>query len=320
MATLPSWPDLAQGNTGKNVSALQSLLNYRNGNTALTVDGSFGPAVHSAVVAYQRSKGLTANGIAGANTLSSLRATVQNGTANNAVRAAQHLLSKFESLTIDGSFGPGTVTAVRAFQQKMAITVDGSIGPTTWQYLFGYASYPGGGSTGSAKTLAMPSGKNCNWNQKHSGVTKFFGASACTLITGLNVGNFYATTSAGYTPTNMNSSTYWTSAGYTWAVPGPGQIGGKVCEGSSKATCLARIKTEIDAGRPVVVNIGSITANHTVFAYGYNNSAKDFSNILVHDPANMTTSSVNGRVTDLQNAMNYSSRQGIWSLRLTSRG
>lgn len=147
MANLPPWPILAQGNTGKNVYALQCLLNYRNNNTALTLDGSFGPAVYSAVVAYQTANGMTADGKAGANTLSKLVAVVQSGTVNNAARAAQYCLSKFESLTIDGSFGPGSVTAAKAFQTGMGIDVDGSVGPTTWQYLFGYDAYPGGGTT-----------------------------------------------------------------------------------------------------------------------------------------------------------------------------
>lgn len=112
MATAPSWPNLAKGNTGTNVRALQCLLNHRNGNTALTVDGSFGPAVHNAVVAFQQSQGITSNGIAGKDTLSRLVAVVQQGARNEAVRGAQHLLSKFETLDIDGSFGPGCLTAV----------------------------------------------------------------------------------------------------------------------------------------------------------------------------------------------------------------
>ena len=145
MATTPSWPNLAKGNTGTNIKALQCLLNYRNNNTALAVDGSFGPGVYDAVVAFQKSKGITANGIAGKDTLSRLVAVVQNGNRNEAVRGAQHLLSKFESLTTDGSFGPGCLTAVKNFQKKMGISVDGSVGPTTWQYLFGYDKYPGGG-------------------------------------------------------------------------------------------------------------------------------------------------------------------------------
>lgn len=149
MASVPSWPNLAQGNTGTNVKALQCLLNYRNNNSALAVDGSFGPSVYNAVVAFQKSKGITANGIAGKDTLSRLVAVVQQGARNEAVRGAQHLLSKFETLDIDGSFGPGCLTAVKNFQSKMAISVDGSVGPTTWQYLFGYNAYPGGGGGSS---------------------------------------------------------------------------------------------------------------------------------------------------------------------------
>lgn len=119
MASTPSWPNLAKGNTGTNIKALQCLLNYRNKNTALAVDSSFGPAVYNAVVAFQKSKGITANGIAGKDTLSRLVAVVQNGNRNEAVRGAQHLLSKFESFDIDGSFGPGCLTAVKNFQKKM---------------------------------------------------------------------------------------------------------------------------------------------------------------------------------------------------------
>ena len=61
MASIPSWPNLAKGNTGTNIKALQCLLNYRNNNTALAVDGSFGPSVYNAVVAFQKSKGRLAH-------------------------------------------------------------------------------------------------------------------------------------------------------------------------------------------------------------------------------------------------------------------
>lgn len=134
MATTPSWPNLAKGNTGTNIKALQCLLNYRNNNTALAVDGSFGPGVYDAVVAFQKSKGITANGIAGKDTLSRLVAVVQNGNRNEAVRGAQHLLSKFESLTTDGSFGPGCLTAVKNFQKR-------------WEFLLMALSAPLPGST-----------------------------------------------------------------------------------------------------------------------------------------------------------------------------
>lgn len=181
-----------------------------------------------------------------------------------------------------------------------------------WQVtLVGSITPPSEGS----RILTMPSGRNCNWNQKHIGVTKLFGRSACTLVSGLNAANFYSTNANGYTPSDM--SPYWTSAGYTWGLPGQGKIGRKVCENASKARCLAQIKSEINCGHPVLVNLGSASANHTVFAYGYVNGAADYSDILAHDPANMTTGNINGRAVDLANAMSYSKKTSIWSLRPT---
>ena len=84
MAAVPPWPILQQGSAGTNVRALQCLLNYRNNNTALTDDGGFGPITRNAVITYQSSNGLSPDGMAGQNTLSSLIATVQNGTINSA--------------------------------------------------------------------------------------------------------------------------------------------------------------------------------------------------------------------------------------------
>lgn len=149
MASLPNWPVIKTGNSGANVSALQCLLNYRN-KTTLTVDGSFGTNTYNAVVAYQKANSLSPDGIAGSGTLSKLIAglNVQNPTSNMAARAAQYLLNKFGAgLTIDGAFGSGSQTAAKNFQSKMGISSTGVINASTWQYLFGYNSYPDGGGT-----------------------------------------------------------------------------------------------------------------------------------------------------------------------------
>ncbi len=143
MATTPAWPVLKTGSSGKNVSALQCLLTFQG--YSLTIDGIFGSGTQTAVINFQTSKGLTADGIAGANTLSSLIVTVQNGVSSYAARAAQYLLSKFETITVDGIFGTNSTTVAKNFQQKMGISADGIIGPTTWQYLFGYSAYPTSG-------------------------------------------------------------------------------------------------------------------------------------------------------------------------------
>lgn len=156
MATRPNWPQLAQGQNSKNVKALQHLLVYRG--YGISTDGIFGGDTRNAVVKFQSSRGLSADGVAGANTLSALIATVGNGSNGQAAYAAQTLLSKFETLGVDGMFYGGSATAARTFQQKMGISADGIVGPTTWQYLFGYNNYPagtGGGDTGGGDTSGV---------------------------------------------------------------------------------------------------------------------------------------------------------------------
>ncbi|MGB8455991.1 MAG: phage tail tip lysozyme [Anaerocolumna sp.] len=147
MAATPAWPVLQTGSSGKNVSALQCLLTFQG--YSLTIDGSFGPNTQTAVINFQRSRGLTTDGVAGVNTLSALIVTIQNGSNNYAARAAQYLLSKFETITVDGIFGANSTTVAKNFQQKMGISADSIIGPTTWKFLFSYSVYP---STGNGST------------------------------------------------------------------------------------------------------------------------------------------------------------------------
>ena len=39
--------------------------------------------------------------------------------------------------SVDGSFGPKTLSAVKAFQKASGLTIDGSVGPATWAKLLG---------------------------------------------------------------------------------------------------------------------------------------------------------------------------------------
>lgn len=54
---------------------------------------------------------------------------LSQGAKGAEVKALQKLLG---GLTIDGSFGPKTDSAVRAYQKKKGLTVDGSVGKDTW--------------------------------------------------------------------------------------------------------------------------------------------------------------------------------------------
>lgn len=59
--------------------------------------------------------------------------TLRRGAKGDLVAQLQTFLSKDGSkLAIDGIFGPGTQSAVRAFQRKYNLDVDGVVGPQTW--------------------------------------------------------------------------------------------------------------------------------------------------------------------------------------------
>lgn len=59
--------------------------------------------------------------------------TIRRGAKGEIVKTLQTLLAKDgSSLAIDGIFGPGTQSAVRAFQTRHKLTVDGIVGPQTW--------------------------------------------------------------------------------------------------------------------------------------------------------------------------------------------
>ncbi|MEU1592585.1 GH25 family lysozyme [Streptomyces sp. NPDC005708] len=129
-----NWPTVQQGATGERVKTVQYLLDAHG--ASLTVDGSFGPATDSAVRSFQSAHGLTAGGIVGSNTWQALITTVQKGATGPAVQAVQSQLNAHgASLTVDGSFGPATDSAVRSFQSAHGLTADGIVGSNTWQAL-----------------------------------------------------------------------------------------------------------------------------------------------------------------------------------------
>lgn len=149
-ATIPAWPTLKLGDSGKNVYALQYLLATRGISTKIS--GTFEAQTQVAVTEFQTRYNILTDtpGVAGKGTLPKLVVSVQQVKpaagetipATNSARAAQYLLSKFESLTIDGKFGSGAATALAKFQVRMRIPITGITDSLTWQYMFGYNTYP----------------------------------------------------------------------------------------------------------------------------------------------------------------------------------
>ena len=139
---------LEKGSTGSDVKELQTKLK-KLGYYDATVDGSYGDTTAAAVKAFQKKYNLTADGIAGKETLKKLDSVYENansakdddslrmGDSGSAVKDLQTKLKKlgYYSGTVDSTFGSGTYAAVRAFQKKYNLTADGVAGSETLKKL-----------------------------------------------------------------------------------------------------------------------------------------------------------------------------------------
>jgi len=129
--TETSLPTLRKGSTGTAVKTLQYAL--RANGYSLAADGQFGPATDSAVRSLQRARGLQIDGIVGPLTWNAALPLLRYGSKGEAVKGLQvELRAEGYSLTVDGSFGPATLAAVKSYQSKKALTVDGVVGMNTW--------------------------------------------------------------------------------------------------------------------------------------------------------------------------------------------
>lgn len=167
---------LRLGSTGLDVQTIQNYLrrirrNYPAIPAITDAEGTFGDSTRAAVVKYQNIFGLTPDGIVGKSTwykISSLYTAVtrlaeltsegtnlgigtvppssvlREGSRGQDVITLQYLLSFISeyypdvpALAQDGIFGPGTKSAVTAFQRRMGLVADGIVGPATWNALYG---------------------------------------------------------------------------------------------------------------------------------------------------------------------------------------
>ncbi|PWI04926.1 peptidoglycan-binding protein [Streptomyces sp. NWU339] len=84
-------PTLREGTRGSAVKALQTLLKARG--QAVTVDGAFSAAVTAKVKAFQKARGLTADGIVGRRTWAALLATGAGAPSGNRAALAKQILN-----------------------------------------------------------------------------------------------------------------------------------------------------------------------------------------------------------------------------------
>jgi peptidoglycan hydrolase-like protein with peptidoglycan-binding domain len=152
-------PRLALGAHGRDVRRAQTILVMMKTLDFEQLDGVFGAVTRTAVVAFQESQGLAADGVLGDATWSRMPADpdtplLKRGSKASAVAGLQKGLLKFAGAgsatdpgPADGDFGPRTEAAVKAYQAQHALTPDGVVGPRTWWV-------PAGGAGATLASLA----------------------------------------------------------------------------------------------------------------------------------------------------------------------
>lgn len=158
---------LTQGSTGTGVRELQYFLTFISlfdpAVSSAAIDGIFGPATEAAVRSFQREYGLPETGVVNTATWERLFSTYQTmrqslpegyfssstepyqgyplslGSRGDDVRRIQEYLNyisdtytQIPKLTVDGIFGPGTQTAVLAYQNLFGIEPTGIVGLETY--------------------------------------------------------------------------------------------------------------------------------------------------------------------------------------------
>ncbi|MFR9216525.1 MAG: RICIN domain-containing protein [Ruthenibacterium sp.] len=140
--------------------------------------------------------------------------------------------------------------------------------PRSYAQMFSLVE-PGSSSGTGSKRLSMP----VNINQKaYSEPVK---SKGCALCCGVDVSSYYGSSANNNVSYFLN--TYWSnSTGYSWGSPNAVM--------TESTYSLSTIKSEISAGRPVVVHGKGGGTEHWVVAFAYDNDAASPANVYVLDP------------------------------------
>lgn len=230
---LTQYSTLEFGSRGSEVLKLQKALVVLGYDPSGT-DGKFGRGTENAVILYQTSKGLTADGKAGTTTLNAIYTdaestdsttskststttttgsttrvssnpnTLEYGDSGDRVTALQTALVKLGYSTngIDGSFGAGTRKAVIDFQKANQLTADGLAGTATQNLITTKASAVDSGSSTSSNPSTSSGSSNSDSSSSSSGFTRtlrkgYSGSDVSGVQTQLQTLGYYTSTIDG---------------------------------------------------------------------------------------------------------------------------
>ena len=128
------YPTIEHGAKGDAIKVAQYLVGYADRKEA---SGEYDANFIAKVCSWQRSQGLTPDGVIGPDTWAKLAAKAPTcSTSRNKTSAATCALQiALGGLTADGIFGKKTKAAVVAFQSSKGLGADGICGPKTWAAL-----------------------------------------------------------------------------------------------------------------------------------------------------------------------------------------
>lgn len=170
------YPILTTGSKGADVAKLQTALKELGFYTG-AIDSQFGSGTKSAVTAFQKMNGLTANGIANTDTqrllydgapknskgavingIATVTETIRQGSSGDQVAQLQTRLQAlgYYTLKIDGKAGASTVSAIRAFQKKNGLTQTGVADEATQILLYSESALPASAAAGTPTPTPYP--------------------------------------------------------------------------------------------------------------------------------------------------------------------
>jgi peptidoglycan hydrolase-like protein with peptidoglycan-binding domain len=143
VAGAPNYPHQSAGNRGSDVRAIQGFLRH-HGAAALVISGIYDDPTVTAVRDFQAARGLPVTGMVDGPTWARFLVSLRSGSTGEAVAALQRQLNekRLAGLTVEGTFGPATLTAVRSFQRHAGLPITGAVDAATWRYLISHFERP----------------------------------------------------------------------------------------------------------------------------------------------------------------------------------